>query len=119
MIIASDISNITAPIVVEFATRDMSTTNLVLAFGGTASGQVYTWPTAPDNIREKSLVLKTEIVNDTYFKIEIGTALLTAGADNPMVRLSPETGQLQFSFKVMKSLSGTGSLAPPMKMTSV
>lgn len=113
------VSNLTAAKVIEFSTVDMSTSNLLLAFGGTVSGQTYLWPTAPDNIREKSMELITEIVNDTKFKIEVGTALMLGGSEQPMARLSPVAGQIDFSFKIMKSIASTGTLAPPLKMTSV
>ena len=113
------VSNVTQAKVIEFSTIDMSTTNLVLAFGGTVSGQIYLFPTAPDNIREKGVELITEIINDTKFKVQVGTALMLGGSEQPMARLSPTAGQLDFSFKVMKSLSVGGTLAPPLKMSTV
>ena len=115
------VSNLQAAKFLEFSTRDMSTAVLIAAFGGTASGGVfpYLWPTAPDNLREKSAVITTEVVNNSYFKIEIGKCLISGGADLRMFRQDPDTGEVSFRFDIMKVVTDEGSILPPLKIHSV
>lgn len=104
---------------IEFATRDLATTFMILALGGTSSGaSVWKASTTSEAVREKALRIKTKKINGHYMTFDIprmqlgGSAALRFSNKN-----DTEPGQLAFAGKIMRPVTSSGTSLPPIKGT--
>ena len=95
---------------IEFATRDMGTSIMVDAFGGSAVASVWSAPTTAVVISERAFELISKKINDKQLKFEIKRASLYAGGELRFAKT--ESGQITFTADVL--LPATGS---PIVMT--
>ncbi len=99
---------------VEFSTRDMDESYMLLGFGGTIpSTLVWNAPTASRGVVEKALELVSKNYQGNQFKYEIPRAEFSAGAD---LRFSNkganEPGVLNFQAEVLVGENSTGNVSP-------
>ena len=105
---------------IEFATRDMDSSSVLLnAFGGSVSGETYSFPTDSTSIRVKAIECKTEVVNGYYYKVQIPKANVRAGAELRMYNTNPDTGEVGFQCTVQKAVTAGGTILAPMKIIRV
>lgn len=99
---------------VEFATRDMGTSIMLSAFGGSittaTTDGVWEAPRAATVVNEKCFELISKPINGKQLKLEISRASLRAGADLRFTKT--ESGQVTFTAGVLLPDSGT-----PIKMS--
>jgi hypothetical protein len=99
---------------VEFATRDMGTSIMLSAFGGTVTTAttdgVWEAPRSATVINEKGFELISKPINNKQLKFEIPRASLRSGADLRFTKT--ESGQVTFSASVLLPDSGA-----PIKMS--
>jgi len=98
---------------IEFATRDMSTTMMVQAFGGSVSGtSIWKSPHTAIAIAERAFELTSKLISAKQLKFEIARASLYAGGELRFAKT--ESGQITFTADVL--LPPTTANAP-IKMT--
>ncbi|RXG66025.1 hypothetical protein ES695_05080 [Candidatus Atribacteria bacterium 1244-E10-H5-B2] len=96
---------------IEFATRDMGTSIMIDAFGGSASGaSIWNAPTTAIVISERAFELTSKKINEKQLKFQIARASLYAGGELRFAKT--ESGQITFTADVL--LPATGA---PIKMT--
>jgi len=96
---------------IEFATRDMGTSIMIDAFGGSASGaSIWNAPTTAIVMSERAFELISKKINLKQLKFEIPRASLYAGGELRFAKT--ESGQITFTADVL--LPATGA---PIKMT--
>ena len=105
---------------VEFATRDMDSSSVLInAFGGSATGETYSFPTTSTSIRVKAIECITEDVNGYHYKVQIPKANVRAGAELRMYNTNPDTGEIGFQCTVQKAVTTGGTAVAPMRMARI
>jgi len=100
---------------VEFATRDMASSIMTLAFGGSYNTTTLVWsaPTDPRGVIEKALRLTSKTYSGAKFRFDIPRAEFSGGGD---LRFSnkgaTEPGVINFQAEVMTGENSTGNVAP-------
>ena len=94
---------------IEFATRNLTTSNLVLLLGGTAgiigSGTTVYWESPAANaITEKAIVAESKVYDGHKYKIEIPKALITTTGNLRFAKTNP--GDLAVKGTIEKPDSG-------------
>ena len=100
---------------IEFATRDMSTSVLVEAFGGSATAGAWSAAVTAAVIKERCIEAISKTINGKKLKVQIPRASVKNGGD---LRFSKtESGQITFSCDVLIPASSTQ--ISPMVITQV
>ena len=103
---------------IEFSTRDMKLSYLTLALGGSATGTVWSAPTAPIGVVEKAFELVSKSYGGNTYTFAIPVANLVGGGD---LRFSnkgaTEPGVLNFSAEVVMGEDANGDNVSPITAT--
>jgi len=102
----------------EFASRDLGTSMLILAFGGSVSGTTcYKMPATSLAIREFAFEAISDTVNLKKIKIQIARGSLTVGADLKFAR--NDTGQLNFKVEALCPDTSVAAYKTPCRIIQV
>ena len=93
----------------EFATRDLGTSVLIKAFGGSAAATVWSAPVTAIVIKENCIEALSKVYNKFQLKIEIPRASVRTGGDLRFTKT--ESGQITFSCDVLMPAPAT-AMAP-------
>lgn len=99
----------------EFALRDMGTSTLLYAFGGTTSTGIWSASTTDTVVRELCVFAQSKTINGKKLKIEIPRASVKASGD--LMFAKTDTGTLAFVCDVL--MPNSASAIPPFVITQV
>jgi len=83
----------------EFSLRDMGTKTLIAAFGGSAVGGAYSFPTTAVVVKEQCIYALSKTINGKQLKIEVPRASIAAGGNLRFSRT--DSGTLSFKCGVL------------------